>query len=165
MTFRVVRPMKRPETSNPTYRRRIPKDVLAKARGMSLNVPVGEKVVQITITERTDTIKVSLGTSDPHEGKIRHANIDAYLEGFWQSLRSGPTSLTHKQTIALAGELYHTFVMALEDDPGSTEMWKKVKADNDDALDGRYRSARLMIPSDESVKYSIEMRFGGLVDA
>ena len=44
--------------------------------------------------------------SRPSEAKIRQAQGAAHLEGLWRSLRAGSQRLTHKQTVALSGELY-----------------------------------------------------------
>jgi integrase len=126
--------MKRKSSRNPYYVRRIPTDVRGKAIGLELSVPVGNETRPITITPSTDSIRVSLRTSDPVEVKRRIATIDQYLEEVWKALRQGEVSLTHRQATALAGELYRAWAngegrertIAVEYVGGE---WKRVDAD------------------------------------
>lgn len=53
------------------------------------------------------SIRFSLRTFDPSEVKARQGQAAATLETFWTALRrSRPTTLTHRQATALAGDLY-----------------------------------------------------------
>lgn len=164
MLFRLVRPMRRKDTSIPHFVQRIPSDLIPKVSGLKLSLPVGDKIVARTVSASASVVKVSLGTRDPHEAKIRQAQIATYLEGVWQSIRKGPAKLTMKQAVALAGEIYRTWVGALEDDPGSPSLWGKVKADNETALRGEFGYAQLMIPGHSKTRKSLEERFGGFAD-
>jgi len=76
-------------------------------------------------------VKVSLGTRNINEAKMRQAAIAPYFEASWQSLRNDPEQLTHKQTVALSGEIYKTWVAALEDNPESSTIWQHVQSEND----------------------------------
>jgi hypothetical protein len=77
---------------------------------------VGEERVLITITDKMETIRCSLRSSEPHEVKQRHADAAAYVEALFESLRNNaPVSLTHRQTVALAGRLYRACATDLED--------------------------------------------------
>jgi integrase len=138
--------------------------VIAEARGKTITVPLGHDLIAKTIGPKATVVKLSLRTSDPSEAKSRHASVAAYLEGIWRALRDGPISLTHKQTVAISGELYTSFVGALADDPGEAALWDTVIADNQAALDGNFGHARLMIESDFKTLRSLEARFGGLAD-
>ena len=111
MVLRVVRPMKRSGSSNHHFRQRIPTDVVEKARGSKLLLPIGDERVPVTISPKATEVKASLRTADPSAAKIRQAAVATYLEGFWQSLRHGPTKLTHKQCVALAGEVYRQWLV------------------------------------------------------
>lgn len=164
MLWRVVRPMKRRESSKQYFRQRIPIDVLARARGAVLSLPIGDEVVHKTISANATDVKISLRTSDPSATKIRQGQVAAYLESYWQSLRNGPTKLTHKQCVALSGELYRLWVKTLEDNPGSPEIWDKVIAMNKAAQLGEYGIAQLMIPSPTKSRRSLEDRFGAFID-
>ena len=156
--------MKRKESRNVYFRQRIPKDVVDRARGTTITVPIGESLEPITISPKAMEVKVSLRTADPSTAKARQGIAAAYLGGYWQSLRNGATSLSHKQCVALSGELFSDFVSATEDFPGSAKLWAKVRADNDAARSGNFGSAQLMIPSPERTRQSLEDRFGPLID-
>ena len=107
MLFRLVRPVKRPGSRNPQYVRRIPVDVSAQAVGLKLSIPVGNETRAVTISSRAQHVRLSLLTDEPREVKIRTAQVDAYLENVWASLRnSAPVSLSHREATALAGEMY-----------------------------------------------------------
>jgi hypothetical protein len=104
--LQMPRPMKRPGSTYHQLVQRIPADVAEKARGLTLAIPIGETVARIAITPTRVDIRTSLRTRDPQEAKARQAVAVAYLEGVWRSVREGPRKLTHKETIALAGEVY-----------------------------------------------------------
>ena len=128
--------MKRKASRNPYYVRRIPTEVRTKANGLNLSVPVGNETQRVTITPRTQAIRISLRTNDPVEVKQRQAAIDEYLERVWAALRQGEEApLSHRQATALAGDLYRAWTagedrertIAVENIPG--EGWKRVDAD------------------------------------
>lgn len=68
--------------------------------------------------------KVSLGTRDPAEARIRHAERLADLELRWAALRQGNAKLTHKQIIAIAGEFYRSLIDDHADEPGDPSTWQ-----------------------------------------
>ena len=165
MLFRVVRPMKRKESSKGYFHQRIPIDVINAASGVTLAMPVGNQVVTKVISPKAVHIKISLRTSDPSTIKARQAIVAAYLEGVWRSLRSGPTTLSHKQCVALSGEIYKAFVDGFEEEPRNIEAWDKVLNDNALALRGEFGSAKLKIGNkDYKVIASLEERFGDFTD-
>lgn len=71
----------------------------------------------------------SLGTKNPVEAKELHALRYAKALREEALLRSGPTPLTHKHVMALAGQYYEDVCRLHEDDPGDPELW-------DASLDG-----------------------------
>ena len=74
--------------------------------GMKLAVPLGQETAFVTITAQMESIRFSLRTGDPSEVKNRQAGAAAYLEEIFRSLRDNrPVTLTHRQAVALAGEL------------------------------------------------------------
>jgi integrase len=110
MLFRLVRPVKRSGSRNRQFVRRIPSDVRSKAIGLKLSIPIGEQTQAVTVSPRSQSVRLSLRTDDPAEVKIRLAVVDAYLENVWQALREdAPVTLTHRQATALAGELYRAW--------------------------------------------------------
>lgn len=68
--------------------------------------------------------KVSLGTRDPAEARIRHAERLADLELRWAALRQGNAKLSHKQIIAIAGEFYRSLIDEHADEPGDPSTWQ-----------------------------------------
>jgi integrase len=102
--------MKQPKSSMVYFRQRIPADVKSRAVGTTLYIEVGNDTSAIKITPATEGIRVSLQTNDPQVVKLRAAKVQAYLEGVWQALRIDDTlSLTHRQAVALAREIYEGF--------------------------------------------------------
>lgn len=118
------------------FRKRIPKDVLSKAGGVTLAVPVGDDVCRMTIGDNAAEITFSLRTRDLQESKERHTIAAAYLDSVWQALREGPKRLTQKQIAALAGEAYREPVGLFEDDPGKPSIWKEIDRLHAEALEG-----------------------------
>lgn len=115
MRLSLVSPTQRKDSASPQFVQRIPKDLKPRLVGMKLEIPLGEETAQITIKETTQAIRFSLRTSDGGEAKRRQADAIAYLEGLYSRLRStSPTSLTHKQCVALAGELYRHWAADLD---------------------------------------------------
>jgi integrase len=61
--------------------------------------------------------KISLRTRDPAEAKILFAKALAEIEERWGRLRQGIRSLSHKECVAMAGEIYRRMVAEQEDNP------------------------------------------------
>lgn len=111
MLFRLVRSVKRSDSSARQFVQRIPADVRHLAVGRTLVVPLGPLTVRTTITPTMESVRFSLRTNEPDEAKVRHAHAAAALETVWSALRrSKPVSLDHEQATALAGDLYRAWV-------------------------------------------------------
>ncbi|WP_434959649.1 site-specific integrase [Labrys sp. La1] len=111
--------MQRKGTRSRYFVQRIPKGVQPQALGMKLSVPIGGATQAITVTPAMakGSLRISLRTDDPVTAKIRQAEIVAYLEAIWRSLREdAPVSLTAKQATALAGLLYLAWANEEEND-------------------------------------------------
>lgn len=100
----MTRPQKRPDSSFHYYRKRVPKD---------LRSVVGKS-----------EIKISLRTRDPVEAKIANARIAAEVEARWEQMRRGVISVSQKQAVAMAGEIYRELVADHEDNPGEQRDWQ-----------------------------------------
>lgn len=157
--------MKRSASSFHQFKARIPRDVLPKARGITLALPVGDRTVTKTVPERAEVVTVSLATRDPAEAKARQADLLSYLEGVWRSLREGPRRLSHREVVALSGNLYRAFAETLEADPGHPEIWDRVEAANLAAQAGVGGLASLMALPENRMAHALEARFGPFVDA
>jgi integrase len=160
------RPMKRQGSTTHQLIQRIPADVLPKVRGRLLAIPVGDSVVEKTITAKDVDVRTSLRTRDPQEAKVRQAVAVAYLEGVWRSVREGPKRLTHKETAALAGEAYRALVERTEDDPGIVEGWALREGLNLKAEFGAFGRAGLKIGASDAdrKRQSLEELFGPWAD-
>jgi integrase len=158
--------MKRRGSSVHQFVQRIPSDIIEKVRGLRLSVPVGDSVVPLTISPRAVDIRLSLRTKDDREARARQAEVVAFLEAIWRGVREKPQPLSHKRILALAGEIYHALVEALEDNPGTPERWVQVMQTNAHAMVGKFGRASLMIAPDDVVRRkSMDERFGPFADA
>ena len=119
--------------------KRVPKAVLARAQGRSypLTLPAfgstPEYVVQIKLAP---LIKLSLRVRDPAAAKMRVGAVTSQLERIFASILHDAVELTHKQTVALSGEIYREVVSLFEHDPGSVEDWEAWKGFNWAAMRG-----------------------------
>jgi integrase len=67
-------------------------------------------------------IRISLGTKDSREAKRRLPEKAAAVEAKFAAAGRGPVSLTHQQTVALAGAWYQRELARREVDPGPVEL-------------------------------------------
>jgi len=111
MLFRLVSSVKRSDSSQLQFTKRIPVDVLPRAAGLKLSIPLGGGEFQhLVVSPRAQAVRFSLRTRDPVEAKIRQGRAASFLEQVWQGLRAAkPVSLTSRQAHALAGELYEAW--------------------------------------------------------
>ena len=172
MALRMTRPTRRKDSTVPLYRKRVPKDVVAKARGEGVTIRFprdGEHKASSVTVRIADEVKLSLRTRDPSVAKARSGLVEDQLRRAWEAIRSGPRKLNHKEIVALAGTLYRDFAEAFEDDPRGAERWQKVQRDNAEAIRGDWAKLSLRIPvastARERTVASLAVRFGPLVDA
>lgn len=97
MVLRMARPTAHPKTGIYLFRKRVPENLIK------------------LVGKREE--KISLKTRDPNEAKIAHARVAAEVQERWQRLSAGVQTLSHKQAIGIAGEIYHSMVAEHEDDP------------------------------------------------
>ena len=102
MVLRRARPTSRSESSNLCFRKRIPADVKAVARGQTLAIPVGNEVISVVLSETTNEVKLSLRMTDRGIAAERHRQVASHLHRVWEGFRQGPERLSHRQTAALA---------------------------------------------------------------
>jgi integrase len=110
MVLRMARPQRHPKTGIYWFRIRVPDDVRPFVHRK-----------EITRT---------LHTRDPVEAAAAHRRVAAEIAAQWNEFRKGVQELSHKQTIALAGEVYREMIAAHERNPGAAADWrKKLEAD------------------------------------
>lgn len=71
MLCRVVRPMKRPDSSKAQFVKRIPSDLRGRVVGIKLAIPIGDETAFVTVTDKMETIRCLLRGSESHEVKRR----------------------------------------------------------------------------------------------
>ncbi|HEV7277719.1 MAG TPA: tyrosine-type recombinase/integrase [Devosiaceae bacterium] len=139
---------------------------------MTLEIALGDGFVSFPIGEKTHTVRLSLRTRHFGEAKARQGVIVAYLEKVFAALRNdAPTTLTHKQATALAGELYRSWTDEQRRELRQTivqtdEGWEVEDEDDGLADEAIFASViaylnRLKASPDEN---ALEMELGALAD-
>lgn len=144
----------------------VPKDVAQAAKGKKLLLPVGDALCPVTVGA---VVKVSLQTKSASEAKQRHTAALAVVHQFWEALRAGPKPLSHKQALALAGEVYRVWVEVFDEDPAQPSTWLKVLRDNTLADTGNLDPWQQLKVNTETEKARAiakdrELRFGPFTD-
>lgn len=165
MGLKMPTPIKAKSNRKYMFRVRVPADIREKVSGTTIRLNVAGVPVHVKAGEH---VKFSLRTHDPYEAKRRHASVLAQLNEHWDAVRNGPKSLSHRDTLAIAGEVYRTFVECLDDDPGSPELWTRVMAKDVEATTPKTHPFQAlgvdaMLPKRVDIA-ALEARFGGLVD-
>ncbi|MGU3284619.1 hypothetical protein [Methylobacterium mesophilicum] len=159
MVLQMARPSARAGTLNHQYRRRYPTDIrrILDGLGSSFTRPPGWGREGITLT---------LGTSSGTQAKAAHARISADVEAIFATLRTGPRSLSHKETVALSGEVYRALIAEHEDNPGAVERWVRAEVENLRAESGQRGPSALKIETEAERKHrGFELLFGSRVNA
>lgn len=166
MVLRMARPWKQPSSGIYYVRGRIPRDVLSKARGHTLTLPQEAGGSAISLGARSEHVKASLRTREPAIAKQRHSAALAYLERYWQALRSGPRHLTQKEIVALAGEVYRWLAEGAEDEPGPASLWERVLRLSREIQDGKHGVPDLLIkPTPDLVRQgALNLAYGPIAD-
>jgi site-specific recombinase XerD len=110
MLMRLPRSMARSRSRKAQFNERIPAAHLGQLEGLRLEIPCGDQVIGLTLTNASTHIRFSLRTADPVEAVMRKAQAGAYLEAiFTARSQSAPVLLNHRQCVAIAGELYRAW--------------------------------------------------------
>lgn len=139
MVLSMPSPYKHPATGVYWYRQRVPTRLKSAAKGKVVTVTIDGQSSSPTIG---DDIKVSLRTKTPAEAKRLAGDAQAEFDRIWLSFEHGPVSLTLKQIVALAGQMYHAIRQVLEDDPGEAGLWAARKRERE-AEERRHQSSPL----------------------
>ncbi|WP_455960380.1 tyrosine-type recombinase/integrase [Methylorubrum aminovorans] len=87
------------------------------------------------------TVKASLRTRDEAVATARRVLILERLERLYEATRANSHKLTHRQMVALAGEVYNLLRSRFDEDPGTPEAWGAWKAFVRAARQGRIATA------------------------
>src|SRR5690606_25900899 len=151
MGLRMPTPYRRLKSGNFYFRRRVPADIqrLGMDTSFVLTLPALDGAREFTVVPKIGhEVKFSLRTRDEQVAKARSAFALARLASHYDALRKGPTPLSHKQIVALSGEVFHFFRQKYEENPGKEKDWTAVKAFNRATLEGRLLNVP---PLDESI--------------
>ncbi|MCJ2044610.1 integrase [Methylobacterium sp. J-078] len=107
----------------------------------------GEPAISVAATAGT-FLKLSLRTRDPDVAKFRAAVAGAQVEKTFEAWREGAKPISHKQVVALSGEVYRLYVEKFSDEPGAPERWAALKAFNRAAREGRLLNAPVLHPGE-----------------
>lgn len=121
MVLRMSRPQKHPKTGIYQFRKRVPE----KLQGL-----LGKKEE-----------KLSLSTRNLAEAKVLHARIAAEVEERWHLLAAGSQSLSERQAMGVAGEVYRDLVAQYDDNPSALPLSQFLS----DAAHHRGKKPRVMI--------------------
>ncbi|GAB5509190.1 MAG: hypothetical protein Rhims3KO_05910 [Hyphomicrobiales bacterium] len=124
--------MTRKQSRKAQFNERIPSHLLGKLDGVRLEIPCGEDIIVKTLKADSTHVVYSLRTDDGVEAIKRKAQAGAYLDAIFTALsQSAPVLLTHRQCVALAGELYRAWAS----DPDtitpvlSVEVWRNAQGE------------------------------------
>jgi integrase len=163
MSLKMTRPTRRADSSRYQYEKRIPADALKRAQGRFYIVEFppfrGDKLAIVT-GHLGPKVKFSLKTRDPEVAKVRTGIAEAHLRRLIDAIEHGAVPLSHKQIVALSGEVYNLHVERFEDNPGSPEEWGAFKAFNRAVLEGRISQAPPIEPGQITDRQDAAARFG-----
>lgn len=130
MVLFMARPTTRSGSSKGQFKKRVPSDVLAVARGNEIifslpKAQAGDERIAVR-TKIGTHVEFSLRTSDASLVTLRHAAALEQFERACAAYRQGPRALTNKQRVELAGILYRDLASGFEDDPIDANWWRIV---------------------------------------
>lgn len=163
MVLRMARPTTRDNSAVHYFRERVPADIKDRIKGKALHLSlpaVGASPAFSVQVTAGSFVKFSLRTYDPDAAKHRHAAAKTQVERQYAAFRNGPSGLSQKQLVALAGEVYRLYLEKFEENPGPVEQWAAVKAFNRAAREGRLLLAPSALPNELDTVASAEEAFG-----
>lgn len=129
----------------------VPLDVVEGLRGLHISVDCpgmgATPETRITLKIGT-TVKGSLRTRDPDVAHARRLRIIEHLERLYATARVGTVKLTHRQMVALAGEVYGLITANFDEDPGDMAAWAAWKGFVRAAREGRIVTAPSISPGE-----------------
>lgn len=140
----MARHASRTDSSIHQLQARVPLDVVDRLRGAVLTVecPAMRSDPEATISATIGrTVKASLRTRDGEVATVRRMIVLGALERLYASARTGEATLSHRQMVGLAGEVYGLLRSRFDDDPGDPAAWEAWKAFVRAARQGRIPTA------------------------
>jgi len=142
---------------------RVPLKLLPRVKGRTLPIslpPSGEEEPVLVSAKIGDLVKFSLRTRDLNVAKAREAVARSELHKLFNAVGRGPTTITYRQMVGLAGIVYRLFAETFGENPGKPEKWAAWKAFNRAAGEGRITSAPSVQAKPFDEVEAAENRFG-----
>ena len=142
---------------------RVPLKLLSRVKARTVLIslpPSGEEAPVLVRTKIGDFVKFSLRTRDQGVAKAREAMARSELHKLFNAVGRGPTTITYRQMVALAGSVYNLFADTFGENPGKPEKWAAWKAFNRAAGEGRITSAQSVRPEPFDEVEAARNRFG-----
>ena len=122
MVLRMARPTRRKSSNFEQSRHRVPADLRGRANGFKVIVEFPATATDpahtVGATIGANEVAFSLRTRDPATAKARKGLANAHLEAMFARLRAdAAVTLTTRQAVALAGDVYKAITEAFEDTP------------------------------------------------
>jgi integrase len=149
MVIRMPSPAERHGSTYIQFRQRVPADCLGRGHRHPLVIEFPATQVDpahiVTASIGIREVTFSLRTRDPVTAKARQGIALAQFHAACAAMRQGPVSLSHRQCVALAGEVYRRFIDAHSDNPAPAEVWTAVKGLNRLIIQGRRAAANASV--------------------
>lgn len=134
---------KRARSTVPQFRVRVqPASIVDKLRGkrLLLNLSNRNDLPCIKIVKIGTEVACSLDTKDTIVAAAREANAKDHIMRLFELTAAAPTHLSHKDMVALSGEVYRLYNEIHGENPGEPSAWAYHKALHRAALEGRIKS-------------------------
>ncbi|WP_461324047.1 hypothetical protein [Bradyrhizobium diazoefficiens] len=134
---------KRAGSTVPQFRCRVPTKLVEQLRGKRILLHLSRRTEPacIKIVTIGNDVAFSLETADETIAAARHADALEHLQRLFDLTSAAPTELSHRDMVALAGAVYHTYVWVHEENPGEPGRWAWHKGLSRAIYEGRIRDA------------------------
>ena len=142
---------------------RVPLKLLSSVKGRTVLIslpPSGEEAPVLVRMKIGDFVKFSLRTRNLDVAKAREGVARSELHKLFNAVGRGPTTISQRQMVGLAGSVYNLFADAFGENPGKPEKWAAWKAFNRAAGEGRITSAQSVRPEPFDEVEAAKNRFG-----
>ena len=123
---------------------RVPLKLLSRVKARTVLIslpPSGEEGPVLVSTKIGAFVKFSLRTRDLDVAKAREGVARSELHKLFNAVGRGPTTISQRQMVGLAGIVYRLCADTIGENPGKPEKWAAWKAFNRAAGEGRITSA------------------------
>ncbi len=140
--------IKRPDSSNWWFKLRTRADVIGKLRGRKilLHLSRASDTPLTVVPTIGEFITFSVQTDDDQLAGSRERNALDHLEKLFAVTAAAPSSISHKDMVALSKTAYDLYIEIYYDEPGSNFQWAAHKALSRAALEGRISNPPQAIP-------------------